>query len=183
MNEKSDHLDGWIQTFTGKRIYPLNPKVEDIDIYDIAHSLSNQSRFAGHSTHFYSVAQHCVLVSLSCSPDDALWGLLHDASESFLVDIPSPLKRLPEFQAYRDAESKLMGIICQVFGLPSEEPVNVKIVDKRMLVTEARDLTLSEGRGWAADVEPYDFHIKPWSPEHARAKYISRFHELFLKRR
>ena len=174
---------GFIQTWSGKRFYPLDPRPEDIDVNDILHSLSNMCRFAGHCTQFYSVAQHSVLVSLLCEPEDALWGLLHDASESFLVDIPSPLKKLPEFQAYRDAEARLMGVICDVFGLSKDEPDSVKIADKRMLATEARDLTLTEGRGWVTDVEPYDFHIKPWTPEYTRAKFVSRLHELTLRKK
>jgi hypothetical protein len=173
----------WIATFTGKRFYPLDPRKEDIDINDIVHALSNQSRFAGHCTQFYSVAQHSVLVSLMCDPDDMLWGLLHDASEAYLVDVPSPIKHLPEFQVYRDAEKKLMDVICDTFGIPTQEPTSVKLADKRILATEARDLTMNEGRGWAVMHEPYEFHIHPWAPEYARAKFFSRLHDLTLKRK
>lgn len=178
-----DRIGGFIQTYTGKKFYPLDPRPEDIDINDIIHALSCQSRFAGHCTQFYSVAQHSVLVSLMCPLEDALWGLLHDASEAYLVDIPSPLKKSPEFTFYRDAEKKLMNVICDVYGLNHDEPDSVKLVDKRMLATEARDLTMSEGRGWMVDAEPFDFHIKPWTPEYARVKYVSRLHELLLKKK
>jgi len=172
----------WIQTFSGKRFYPLDPRAEEIDIVDIVHALSNQCRFSGHCTQFYSVGQHCVLVSLLCDPTDALWGLLHDASEAFLVDIPSPLKRMPEFAGYRDAEKQLMNVICDVFGLLHDEPLSVKIADKRILATEARDLTVTEGRGWSTIEEPYEFNITPWTPEYARIKFFSRLHELTWKR-
>lgn len=177
-----DRKGGFIVTYTGKNFYPLDPRIEDIDINDIIHALSNLSRFGGHCTNFYSVAQHCVLVSLVCEKQDALWGLLHDASEAYLVDIPSPLKRCPEFEFYRTAEQNLMAVICDVFGLGRDEPPSVKLADKRVLATEARDLTMTEGRGWAASAEPYEFHIKPWSPEVARVKFISRLHELMMKR-
>lgn len=178
----------FITTFTGKRFYPLDPCVDDIDVNDIMHALSNQCRFAGHCTEFYSVAQHCVLVSHMCDPADALWGLLHDASEAYLVDVPSPLKRSSVFAAYRDAEKRVMATICEAFGLPSDEPPSVKDADRRVLATEARDLTLSEGRGWASSagpspVDPYDFHIKAWSPAYARAKYLGRLHELTIRRK
>lgn len=172
----------WITTFTGKLFYPLDPRPEEIDINDIIHALSNQCRFAGHCTKFYSVAQHSVMVSLSCDPVDALWGLLHDASEAYLVDVPSPLKRMPEFAAYREAEKQLMGIICDVFGLSHDEPPSVKFADKRMLATEARDLTVTQGRGWTTLEAPYEFHIEPWSAEIAQVKFLSRLHELTWKR-
>lgn len=180
--DQQQRKGGWICTYTGKRFYPLDPRAEEIDINDIIHSLSNLCRFAGHPTLFYSVAQHCVLVSLMCDPQDALWGLLHDASEAYLIDVPSPLKKCPEFAFYREAEANLMAVICDTFKLSRDEPPSVKLADKRMLATEARDLTMTEGRGWTTEAEPYDFHIKPWTPEYARVRYISRLHELMLKR-
>lgn len=173
----------WLSTYTGKQFYPLDPREEDVDINDIVHSLSQQARFNGHSVKFYSIAQHSTLVSMMCSQENALWGLLHDASEAYLSDIPSPIKKAPEFLFYREAEKKLMDVICEIYGLCKEEPEEVKIVDKKMLATEVRDLTMTEGRGWALGSEPYDFHIQPWSPEYARAKFVSRLHQLTLKKR
>jgi hypothetical protein len=82
--------DGSITTFSGVLFRPLLPNPDDIRIADIAHALSQQYRFAGHTRTFYSVAEHSVRVSLLCRPDDALWGLLHDASEAFLTDVPAP---------------------------------------------------------------------------------------------
>lgn len=115
------------------------------------------------------------------APEDALWGLLHDASEAYLVDVPSPLKKMPEFAAYRVAEKKLQEVICQTFGLPSEEPDSVSIADKRILATEARDLTFTQGRGWSTTAWPYDFSITPWTPEHTRVRFMRRLHELTRK--
>lgn len=178
----TDRKGSWIATYSGKRFYPLDPRQEDIDINDIIHALSNLCRFGGHCTQFYSVAQHSVLVSLMCAQDDALWGLLHDASEAYIVDVPTPLKRCNEFEFYREAEKNLMSTICDVFGLDRDEPPSVKLADKRILATEARDLTMTEGRGWATSAEPFEFHIKPWTPDVSRVKFISRLHELMLKR-
>ena len=59
----------WIQTYSGKKFYPLDPRPEDIDIRDIAHALSLNCRFNGHCRCFYSVAEHSVGVSSSQSPD------------------------------------------------------------------------------------------------------------------
>jgi hypothetical protein len=43
----------WIQTYSGKAFWPLDPKPEDIDMVDIAHALSNKCRYQGHTTKFY----------------------------------------------------------------------------------------------------------------------------------
>ena len=62
----------WMQIFTGKKFWPLDPKSEEVDIKDIAHSLAFQCRFNGHSNYFYSIAQHSVIVSKIVSKDQAL---------------------------------------------------------------------------------------------------------------
>ena len=51
----------WIQTYRGKVMDVFDPDITQIDIIDIAHSLSNQCRYNGHCDHFYSVARHCCL--------------------------------------------------------------------------------------------------------------------------
>ncbi len=53
----------FIKTFSGKHFYYDRINKDNIDINDIAVSLSNICRFAGHLSHFYSVAQHAVLCS------------------------------------------------------------------------------------------------------------------------
>lgn len=89
----------WIQTYTGRRFFPLEPNPADVDIRDIAHALALETRFGGHSRVFYSVAEHCVRVSHEVEPPHALWGLLHDAAEAYLADVPRPVKaNWPEFE-------------------------------------------------------------------------------------
>jgi hypothetical protein len=83
----------WIQTYSGRQFWPLDPRVEDVHLEDIAHALSNVCRYTGHVREFYSVAEHSVHVSWSCEPEDALWGLLHDASEAYLADMARPVKQ------------------------------------------------------------------------------------------
>lgn len=175
----------WITLHSGRKFYPADPHSDEFDIEDIAHSLANQCRFCGHCSEFYSVAQHSVLVSLNCDPSDALWGLLHDASESVLVDVPSPLKVLDEFRAYRNLEKCVTTTICQKFCLPYGEPMSVKIADKKMLLTEARDLTVTKGTELLeiyGTFEPYEFKIDPWPPKVAKTEFLARFEKLTTER-
>src|SRR6266496_3875421 len=103
--------NGEIILASGKWFNVFNPKPEDVDIRDIAHALSNQCRFTGHTKEFYSVAQHSVLVSTFCAPEDAAWGLLHDASEAYLSDIASPVKKHPDFGPfYLEAEKRITDV-------------------------------------------------------------------------
>lgn len=179
--EEFDPEDAWIQTYSGKRFTPTNPKYSAIVIQDIAHALSMQCRFSGHCKKFYSVAQHSVLVSYLCNVEDALWGLLHDATEAYLVDIPAPLKRSGKFDAYLDFEKEMQTAICQRFSLPEKEPPSVKIADKIMLATEARDLLVSLREDWTYAVEPAPFRIDPLLPEAAEELFLKRFYQLVGK--
>ena len=166
----------WIETFTGRRFYVLDPRVQDVDIHDIAHALSLITRFTGHTREFYSVAEHSVRVSRACAREDALWGLLHDASEAYLSDINSPLKHQPEMALYREAEHRMMNVIAEAFGLDLREPASVKLADRRLLVTEKRDL-MPPSPDWLAfaGVEPLPEKIVPWSPKLAELTFMQRF--------
>lgn len=171
--------DGWIQTYTGRKFHPFEPRLEDIDIEDIAHSLSLQCRFSGHCKEFYSVAQHCVIAASNASPENALWVLLHDAPEAYLTDIPRPLKRLPEFRFYKIFENQLMQQICQKYGLPLEEPAEVKEIDLKMLVTEARDVMSNLHPEWhykEPEYEAYPDPIDCMTPQEAKHAYLQMFH-------
>lgn len=108
--------DRYFRTYCGNRVHPFCPSPEEIAIDDIARSLAQQCRFLGHTDAHYSIAQHCVLVSELVPARDALWGLLHDASEAYLGDLPAPIKREPEMSIYRIAEDRLLACIARKFG-------------------------------------------------------------------
>ena len=175
--------DGSITTFSGVRFWPLLPNPDDILIADIAHALSNQCRFAGHVRVFYSVAEHCVRVSQLCRPEDALWGLLHDAPEAFLAEVPAPLKELPEFDAYRAAERSLQRTIAARFGVAPEQPESVGDADRTILRVEIRDLLTSINASQPKRAPQKDklAITAPWPPRVAEARFLSRFRELCRK--
>lgn len=168
----------WIQTYTGKAFWPFDPRPEDVYIEDIAHALSLQCRFGGHVRELYSVAQHCVLVSKWLS-EYALWGLLHDASEAYLVDLPRPLKRNPSFTAYREVEDLVMQAVCKRFGLEVEMPIYVKLVDNVLFVTEQRDLMAPPPMPWKNEgVQALTYKIVPWTSAKAEKEFLHRYNEL-----
>lgn len=175
----------WLQTFTGKKFFPLEPKIEDICIEDIAHSLSMQCRFVGHSKRYYSVAQHSVVMvnryfSRPFDLELSRYALLHDASEAYLSDIPRPLKHLPQFQFYRDAENYLSGLIYQKFGLDRVEPTAVKQADWDILCEEAMSpvIMFPIHPDWNARCEP-SIDFTSWTPEEAESIFLEKFHKLF----
>lgn len=155
-----------IRTVTGLYMDVFNPTFDMISIEDIAHSLSFQCRFGGHLKQFYSVAQHSYHVSKRVHPKQALAGLLHDATEAYLLDMPRPIKqRLPEYKAVED---NLMRVIAERFGLDWPLDPQIKEVDKYMLELEYK--VLVEG--------PITHHIIPMSPPLAKIYFLQRFDEL-----
>lgn len=167
----------WIQTYTGKAFWPLDPQCADIEIVDIAHALSHMCRYNGHTTKFYSVAEHCVHISRSVPPEDALWALLHDAPEAYLSDIPAPLKEfIPGWSALEDA---IMRKICDRFNLPHEKPVSIKDADKRILMDEQAQVLNPTALNWGVNYKPLGIQIKAWSSQSARECFLRRFEQLY----
>ena len=181
--DNSERVGDWIQTFCGLVMYPLDPRHEEIDIRDIAHALSNLCRFTGHVRTFYSVAEHSVRVSRACDPADALWGLLHDASEAYLADMSRPMKRSFQFgPIYCAVEEHLMRIICIKFGLSKDCPESVKVADTRLLMTEKRDLMHGCNKPWEDIGEPLEGTIIPaYNPGQAARSFLRRFEQLTVE--
>jgi hypothetical protein len=172
----------WMQIYSGRQFWPLDPRPEEVDILDIAHALSHLCRFAGHVTRFYSVGDHCVRVSRLAPAHDrmiALAGLLHDATEAYVVDVPRPLKRF--LPGYAEIEARVARCVEARFDLETgilDHPA-VKTWDEVLLATEARDLMGGETGGkWHLRAQPLPEIIVPRTPEEARAAFLERFEEL-----
>lgn len=123
-----------IKTFSGKTLDYRNPKPECICLQDIAVGLSHECRYAGQISQFYSVAEHSIIVADAVPAHMKLAALLHDASEAYLKDIPTPLKDLlPE---YRQIEHNFMFVIAKKFGFKYPFEQEIKEADKLTLLLE-----------------------------------------------
>ena len=169
----------WIETYTGKQFYPLEPDIDLIDIEDIAHALSNICRFTGHCEEFYSVAQHSVIVCAHCTPENALAGLLHDAAEAYICDIAKPIK--PFITNYKQMEEKLLRVIFEKFQVPYPYPDEIKKIDLRLAYTEGKQLGFHT-ETWRPLVEPIHWNIFPWHPPAAKRSFLWAFHDLTCRK-
>jgi len=140
-----------IETASGLIYDYADPKPSQVCLADVAHGLGNTCRFGGHTSKFYSVAQHCVLVSEILEAwdqdlDVVVAGLFHDAHEAYLGDLPKPLKSQigPEYERLAEAADEVIFESLNIdLGALSHE--TVKEADNRALVAEARLLMPSEG--------------------------------------
>jgi hypothetical protein len=191
----------WIQTFTGRKFYPLAPRQEDFDIQDIARALSMLCRYNGHVARFYSVAEHSVRISWLAEEHAAAarfgaatvvniarWGLMHDASEAYLADIPRPLKHQPAMAPYRAAEKHMQAAVAQWAGLVGDEPAIVSALDTQILGTEAFQLKQPIHPDWGATTAtgqlpaPLDLGPIGWESSLAEHRFLLRWKILDARR-
>lgn len=166
----------WIQTATGRQFWPADPRPNEIFIDDIAHALSRLCRFGGHCLRFYSVAEHCVLLSRVAPEECRFWALMHDASEAYLLDVPTPLK--PMLGGYKHAEKMIMRAIEERFGLFFGVPEIVKQLDRRILMDERAQNMAPSKVAWSNEVEPLGVRLEFWPPERAQVEFLKAFTEL-----
>lgn len=172
--------DGWIQTYTGRQFWPVQPRVQDVFLEDIAHALSLKARYEGHTRRHYSVALHCIRCAGVAPQGLKLATLLHDASETYMPDVARPTK-VQWGAVVRDTESRLHTAIYEAFGLGYLLPLDphIKTIDNRMLVTERRDLmhkcTLTWG-DWAEKYPAYEHTLRYLPMMETKGTFIRQFY-------
>lgn len=156
----------------------LNPAANgDPNIEDIAHALANICRWTGHTSRFYSVAEHCIRAAAIAPPECKLHVLMHDATEAYLGDVATPLKQLlPDYQAIELAHDRWVNWWLQSLVRPHASAVWVGKCDHIMLHTEARDLM---GAPWADPEFCTEARIHPTiAPVDVAGTFIRIFKEL-----
>jgi 5'-deoxynucleotidase YfbR-like HD superfamily hydrolase len=162
-----------IDTFLGVHFDLLEPRPKDIHIEDIAHALSNLSRFTGHCRRFYSVAEHSLNVA-SYLPDRwKLSGLLHDAAEAYIGDMTRALKHHTLCgQYFREVEWPIEQAIQERFQLPEPDHELIKAADNAVLKVEQEQLM--HNSAW-----PHQRHsamIRCLPPPEAEQAFLKEFY-------
>lgn len=172
----------WMQTFTGRQFWPLDPRVGEVSIIDIASGLSKLSRYGGQCLRFYSVAEHSVLIARKLRADglpieECRAGLLHDASEAYLADIIRPIK--PFLGGYYAIEDRLMRVISQRFRFPCPWPESVDAADVAILHDEMlQNMAPPPARWKQIKSQPLGVTLQCWSPDQAFVEFLKVAAEL-----
>lgn len=133
----------WMSTYKATKFHPWGDDPSEIDINIIARSLAKTNRWRGQfktGVKHYSVAQHSIYVSWLLPKKCKLMGLLHDAGEFALGDMPTPIKaHLPDFTALED---HILGRVMRRFAVPDDPDLRTlcKAADKYMGWIEAQHL-------------------------------------------
>lgn len=176
-------------TYGHRPIDPENIDPQAIHIEAIAVALSRKVRWGGHSPRAMTVAQHSVLVARIVaqrggSPTLQLAGLLHDACEAYVEDLPRPIKRLcPDYVALHDRFAAAIAARFDLGALLTPRlDARIAYADDVILQTERRDLWgLPRSRDVAANAS--ESRIVPWPSPQARAAFESTFYRLDALRR
>ncbi len=191
-------MEPWIQTYTGIQFQLLEPTPDMVDVRDIAHALSNQGRYTGHTSRYFSVAEHCLLVSdilrhcLKASPYVQMCGLLHDASETYLSDLASPWKQAtPLGPIYCKYEEKIQHAVSRKFSLQPgfDKRSDVKYGDRVSLLLEAVHLMGNPAwchEGTEMGEAYYPLPTQLWSntrlrPEVVEKRFLARYSKLMAE--
>lgn len=176
--EQNDDRGPFISTLSGAKFFVNECNVQDVPITDIANALALNCRFNGHILRHYSVAEHSVLISELVSPENALYGLLHDYAEAFVSDVPRPFKA--SITGHNEFEAAVMANVCEMYGLPLDMPEDVAYIDTHICAVEVRVLTVREPE-WVQYYDPSicsTDRIQCLSHLQARNAFMNRFNEL-----
>jgi len=166
MNQPENlYTPGCIRTVSGVYFDIANPSPDMVNIEDIAHALSMAPRFGGHLPVFFSVAQHCVMAAGYSEPRIRFDVLMHDASEGYLLDLPSPIKALiPEYKAL---EARIMRVLAGKFGFTYPISEEVHKIDREQLEWEWSRIMLQP-----KTTRTY------WTQKKAKREFLKMFHSL-----
>lgn len=156
-----------IKTYTGEVINVFDIDSDKIHIEDIAHALSMQCRFSGHTREFYSVAQHCCHC-YELAQDYPFECLMHDAAEAYLHDIASPIKKW--FFVYKWMEKRLEKTLAKKFGFTYPFPTEVHKIDKDMLHNEMCSFMGKRAK--------YFISLESWEHGQAESEFLRIFNLL-----
>lgn len=187
----------WMITVSGRRVYPLDPRAEDLDWYDCGHHLSRICRYGG-AIDWYTVAEHSSLMAdwFLAKGDvvNARYALVHDGAEYVINDMIRPIKlELPELKRI---EVGIERVLFAKAGLEATLPAAIKAADTLILVDERRHLfppevlaraaqafghgeDVSKTTGWLNGGDALGVTLRCWERNQARDEWLIRFRALF----
>lgn len=166
-----------VLTHSGIYLDLLHPHHELIHGDDIGHALSMLCRFTGHTSRFYSVAEHSVHCSRLVPPEHQLQALLHDGAEAYIGDVSTPLKGL--LPDYKRISKAVECAVMRAYMLPETLSDEVRAADLQMLGVE-RDALMPGIGEWACLEGVYRpaIELQCWSPADAKTAFMDRLDEV-----
>lgn len=166
----------WVQLYNSELYDFRSPSLDEVSLHTIAHSLSMQCRFNGHCKFFYSVAEHSILVYervryLGYGRDVRVGALMHDAAESIVGDIISPIKHLPECSEIRRQIEIVEDLVTKRWPGNYTHRV-IKQADLELLATEKEQVMHTPPMDWGWLPKSLPIKIDGLEPAVARDRFL-----------
>lgn len=161
---------------SGRKIDYLSPEPTQFDVSDIARGMANTARFSGQALHYYSVAQHCLLVSRLVPAEHEQEAMLFGAAKAYCGDLAIGLKAmLPDYTLLvRNVDAAIRA----QFMLPLDPSDCVEAANRMILAAAKRDLMHPDGTGWPSGLPHYRHKIIAVNSDRAYGMWSARWLEL-----
>ncbi len=178
----------WQNTFTGRKVFPLDFDPGMVALEDVAHGLAGRMRYACQC--WVSVAQHSVAVLAGCerllgkiSANEAGYFLFHDASEAYLFDLTRPIRGEPIFAPLLEVEVRVQAACYVALGVDvskvrPEAKAVLEIVDPLTTSVERRFFRATHSDWRSKDVPRELFgvfnkvYMSEWEPRRAEKVFL-----------
>lgn len=173
--------EGKINAASGVVVELLSPTVSMINANDIVCALSKICRFNGQISHFYSVAQHSVLVESLAPPALKRAALIHDCAEAYIQDIISPIKHLLKGSFYPVIENEFNVAIFEFFGEPIDNLKLIKEYDLKAYEMEREAFKKGNLIDWHLYWrDKMEYEVAIWNPSYAAKWFANHLYNRFL---
>jgi uncharacterized protein len=180
-------MPNYIRTVSGAKFHVPEPRLEDIFLIDIARGLAIAPRWGAQSRFRYPVLAHALYVAEMLPDLYKFDGLMHDASEAYMCDMPAPIKAL--MPQYKKIENSIMDRISEKFDFDWPVPDIVKRADAVALYEERKalfdwpvedDVPEIKNRGDLNVPTKWDFSVWETQPTRILAStFITAFHTYY----
>lgn len=176
----------FIETWSGQPFYALDPDAKAVRVDDIGHALGNICRYMGHTdgpnNGFYSVAEHCCLMSdwvlaQGWGVEKAFAAHIHDAGEPYAGDQPRPWK--VAVPILKQLEQDIDNVVLPAIGGSAIKPKWLEEIDSRIIMDERAQARRPSDNVWFThDLEPLGVTLQFWTPAQATTQWMRRYNDL-----
>lgn len=174
----------WIETQSGVKFELSDPDPDSVALCDITHALGKLCRFTGHTSRFYSVAEHSIHVASLVPEELRLAALLHDAAEAYIGDISTPLKMLLKKTDLKKIENRILLAVWKKFrlDLTEEDCRAIHEADIRVLLAERRFFLGRLDWGWGDEIDVPKIQFKSYCPKESGEVFLREVELAILAR-
>lgn len=128
----------WLRMYNGRMVDAFNVTPDDIVPENFIHACSQINRYTGNCKFPYPVNQHQLLLYLCVPKRLKRAALVHDITEHWFSDVPSPVKIHMKYYKRKEKDAEL--VVMQKYGITHAQMADLKQYDIRIRIDEKLQL-------------------------------------------